>query len=337
MNCQMTEATSALGAQVVANSYRPLVSKNPSNDAAKLRIARDMVVNSMLRRSEWAQIDGAVHAEAAYPLRAVNDLVSRGLVQRLGGIGTMVAQWYVDSAMTGAAVNMSGTGGQRDMVDRKQAGAPVPIVFKDFNIDARALEASRMLGDGLDVTAAAAAGRVVAEGLESLLIHGSNTQLNGQPLYGYTTHPNRNTDTAGNYGGGDWGTVANVLGTITGMVAAANADNHFGPFMVYAATTQYNQAALTFFSNSDDTPLMRALRLPQIEGFEMLPTLTDGHILLVQMSRNVVEWAEALSLQVREWVSGDGMSASFKVIAVAAPKVKATYDGKSGIVHATGA
>lgn len=334
---QIVEMDSNRGMEAVANTYRPMVSTNPNNPVAKIRMSRGLVVNSMLRRDEWAQIDAAVIAEAQYPLRAINDVVSRGLRQPLGGIGTMVSQWYMASEVDGATVNMTGTGGNRDLPDMRQAGAPVPVVFKDFGIDARTLEASRMMGDGLDVTTATAAARVVAETLESLLVNGASVQLNGQSLYGYRTHPDRNTDTATAYGGGDWGNIDNVMQTIQGMITAAQLDRHYGPFIVYAPPTQYNEAAFPVYTNTTDTPMTRALRLPQIAGFEMLPTLPDGEILLVQMTRNVVEWAEAMSIQVREWSSGDGMSASFKVMAIATPKVKSTYDRRSGIVHATGA
>ncbi len=334
---QIVAVDTSRGMEAVANTYRPLVSTDARNQVAKIRLARGLFVNSMLRRDEWAQVDAAVIAEAQYPLRAVNDVLSRGLKQTLGGIGTMVSQWYMASELDGATVNMTGTGGGRDMTDLRQAGAPVPVIFKDFSIDARTLEASRMMGDGLDVTTAAAAARVVAETLESLLVNGGGVQLNGQALYGYRNHPHRNTDTATNYGGGDWGTIANVMNTISGMITAAQLDRHYGPFMIYASPAQYNQAAFPVYDNTTDTPMARALRLPQVAGFEMLPTLADGEVLLVQMTRNVVEWAEAMSLQVREWSSGDGMSASFKVMAIATPKVKSTYDNRSGIVHATGA
>lgn len=334
---QIVAQESAEGLEAVSNAYRPLVSSDPANRVARIKTNRGIMVNSMLRRDEWAAIDAAVIQEARYPLRAVNDLVSRGLLQRLTNIGTMVTDWYVSSEVNAATVNMSGTGGNRDLPDLKKTGAPVPVVFKDFGIDARSLAASRSMGDGIDVTAAAEASRVVAETLESLLVNGSSTQLNGAPLYGYRNHPDRNTDTASNYGGGDWGTIANIVDTVAGMINAAMADRHYGPYMLYANPTQFNEAAFSFYDSTDESALMRIRSLPQIAGFEYLPSLAAGELLLIQMTRNVIEWAETLSIQVREWVSGDGMSASFKVLAIAAPKVKSTYDGRSGIVHATGA
>jgi uncharacterized linocin/CFP29 family protein len=314
---------------------------NKERNTVVLAGPNGLAVNSMLREDEWAEVDRAVLEAAKYPLKCVADLRSRGLVQRLGGIGTLVSQWYTGSEMTSATVNMSGQGGgSRDLQDLKQVGVPVPVVFKEFAIGARELETSRRLGDGLDMTNAVEASRVVAESLESMLMNGSTAVLNGQAIYGYRTHTNRNTDTATNYGGGDWGTIANVLGTVGGMISAANVDNHFGPFMLYVSQTQYNQAALQYYTDgSGQTPVDRILRIPSIVGVQGLSTsiLADGEVVLVQMTRDVVDWAEALDIQVREWTTNDGMASIFKVLAIATPRVKARYDGKSGIVHATGA
>jgi hypothetical protein len=71
----------------------------------------------------------------------------------------------------------------------------------------------------------------------------------------------------------------------------------------------------------------------------MLPAsvLPAGEILAVDMNRRTVDWAEAVSIQVREWTSNDGMMSFFKVMAVCAPRIKARYGGESGVLHLTGA
>lgn len=342
-NAEMVTLESLGTSEAAVNAWiggRPLVAnaEKPGKVLARVQTPRGLVVNSMLREDEWAEIDRAVVESARYPLRAVNDLRTAGLVKRLGGIGTLLAQWYVQSEMSAAEVSMTGQSNNRDLPDLALRGAPVPVVFKNFTIDARTLEASRRLGDGLDTSGATEASRVVAEKLEALLVNGASVQLNGFPLYGYTTHPNRNTDTAANFGGGDWGTLGNAEKTVAGMINAANLDYHYGPFLVYASQTQFNQAALSFWTDgSGETPADRIRKLAGVRAFNMLPNLADTGVLVVQLDRMVAEWAEALDIQVREWMSGDGMTANFKVLAVAAPAVKARFDGKSGIVHATGA
>ena len=68
-------------------------------------------------------VDRAVLAAARYPLRFVNMLRSRGLVQPLGGLGTLSTAYYKSSEMTPASVTMSSTPRARqDLPELKQVG-----------------------------------------------------------------------------------------------------------------------------------------------------------------------------------------------------------------------
>jgi len=335
------------GAKSLRGSFNPADPDIKVNGRGKfVRINADgepaMVVNSLLTEDEWAEVESQVLAAARYPLRVVNDFRARGLVSRLGGVGSLEARWYTSSEITAATVNMTGRGrAERDLPEMLQSGVPVPVIFKEFAIDWRTLEASRRLGDGLDMTGLVEATRVVAEGYESIVASGNTAvTLNGRPIYGLRTHPNRATDTAGNYGGGDWGTLSNIVPTIAGMVNAANGQYNYGPFQVYVSQTQYNQAALSYFTDgSGDTGLSRVAQLAMIAGVSSLPatTLPDGEILLVQMTAEYMELAEAIGMQVREWSTADGTESIFKVMVIGTPKIKARYGNQTGIVHATGA
>lgn len=301
-----------------------------------------LVVNSMLMEDEWVEVDRVVLAAQRYPLRVVNDLRSRGLTAPLGGVGSLEARWYTASQITRATINMTGRGrAERDLPEMYQDGVPVPVISKEFSIDWRTLEASRRLGDGLDMTTLVEAVRVVAEDLEGIVVNGNSTvQLNGRPIYGLRTHPKRKTDTAANFGGGDWGTATNVLATVAGMVNAANLQHNYGPFVLYVSQTQYNEAALTRYADgSGETPLDSISKLPMIESVIPLPanTLPDGELLMLQPTQDYIEFAEAMGIQVREWTSGDGIESMFKVLTIATPKIKARQGDETGIVHASGA
>lgn len=337
---QVLELSSG-GLDAFIGGSRPL-QVNKRTGQVQIMTKRGIVVNSILREDEWQEVDQAVIEAARYPLRFVNMLRARGLVQGLGGLGSLSSAYYTQSEMTTATVNMSGRGrSEQDLPDLKQVGVPIPVTFKEFTVGERMLQASRRMGDGIDVTGAAEAARVVSETVESLFVNGASVVLNGAALYGITNHPNRNTDTAANYGGGDWGTISNIVPTVNGMInAAMTTGKHYGPYTLLVSTTQFNQAGNHYYTDgSGQTALARLKELETIEDVVHLPsdTLADGAIVLVQMSREVIDAAIALDLQVREWSSGDGMESMFKVMAVMAPRVKARYDGKSGIVHATGA
>lgn len=335
------------GAKTLRGSFNPAdpdIKVNGRGQFVRVNHAGEpaMVVNSLLTEDEWAEVESQVLAAARYPLRVVNDFRARGLVSRLGGVGSLEARWYTSSEITAATVNMTGRGrSERDLPEMLQSGVPVPVIFKEFAIDWRTLEASRRLGDGLDMTGLIEATRVVAEGYEGIVAGGNtNVTLNGRPIYGLRTHPNRATDTAANYGGGDWGTLSNIVPTIAGMVNAANGQYNYGPFQVYVSQTQYNQAALTYFADgSGDTGLSRIAQLAMVAGVSSLPatTLADGEILLLQMTPEYMELAEAIGMQVREWSTADGTESIFKVMVIGTPKIKARYGNQTGIVHATGA
>lgn len=339
----LVDSTTEEGQKILAGGSRPLRVNKHTGDV-QIVTSRGLHVNSLLRKQEWEELDAAVVRAARFPLRAVEDVRSRGLVQPLGGIGTTVSQWNVSSEMTRAAISMSGRSeNDLDRVDFQLAGVPVPIAHKSFVIGSRELDASRRMGDGLDVTTAEEATRVVGESLENMLFNGASVTFNQNTIYGYRTHPNRITDTASNFGGGTWDDptqdLDDVVPTVSGMISAANNNRHYGPFVLYLSTDQYNFAALNYFDDgSDTTPLDRIQRFPQIEAVQQIDAemLPDGQAVLVQMSRSVVDWAEAMMIRLVEWTSGDGLTGNFKVMAVATPRVKARYDGKSGVVHATG-
>lgn len=307
-------------------------------------------MNSLLLKDEWEELDTAIVRAANSRLRFVGDLARLGLTKQLGGIGSMISQWNKASAMTAASVSMDGRSqGDADRVDYTLSAVPVPVIFKPYHFGSRELASSRNSGDAIETGHAQAAARVVVEKLEAMAVNGlSGFQFNSQQIYGLTNHPDRNTGS-----GSDWGTAANVLTTVQAMIAAAEADNHFGPYNLYAARTQYSQARNTFFTDgSGDTPYDRVLRMTGIQEFSPLDDLADGSCVLVQMDPECVDLAfvpgfgfgqpDATGVMPingvtnLEWMSGDGMTTYHKVLTIAVPRIKSRQDGKSGIVHYTG-
>lgn len=335
------------GAKALRGTFSPRDADVRVNRAGQfVRVNREgqptLVVNSLLSESEWAELDRVVLTASRFPLKLINDLRARGLTSRLGSVGSLEARWNTLSNITGATINMTGRGrAERDLPETNQDSVPVPVIFKEFAIDWRTLEASRLLGDGLDITTMVETTRVVAEAYENLAMNGNtNIVLNGRPIYGLRTHPKRKTDTAANFGGGDWGTIANIQPTVAGMINAANAQNNYGPFVLYVSMTQYNQAALTNYTDgSGESPLDRIKKLDMIQDVLSLPVsvLADGELLMLQPSAEYIELAEALPLQVREYMTNDGTENIFKVMTIGTPKIKARQGDETGIVHTTGA
>lgn len=319
-------------------SYGRPINVNKKTGQVFVQNGEGMVALSSLRKDEWEALDQAVIAAARQYSRGWPDLRAAGLIKP-SDLGTLISQWSLSSEMSEANEDLTGTTrGERGKVEFNLAGVPVPVIFKEFDIPRRVLLASRKMGDGIDTTSAFEAGQRVAEKRESNLFLGSSVTLNGNTLYGYTNHPDRIADTATNFGGGDWSTATNIIPTIAGMVSALRAARHRGPFQVYLANDLYDLAALQFPDTANNQTFVDRMKaLSGITGVDASDELSTGNILVVQMTQNVVDAVEAADVQVVEWTSGDGMTSHFKVMAVAAARIKSDYNERSGVAHATGA
>lgn len=347
---QVISSNSAAAANLLNNGSRYVINEktgepviDPITGHLKIITSRGLTVNSALRRLEWEELDQAIVQAAVAPLNMTQRMITAGLTRPLGSLGTLIAQYNQISEMTAANVSLSGNGsGQKDRVDYDLVGVPVPVIFKEFELNQRYLEASRRLGDGIDTSNGAAAARVVGEKVEDLLINGDSTiNLNGNTIYGLTSHPDRNTDTASGVGGGDFGTISNIVPTFSGILSALKADNYRGPYGVFVADTQYDQMAMSFYTDgSGQSALNRVLQIPQIQFVDSSAWLDAGEVVVVHLSRDVVELAyvqQYWPITNLEWTSGDGMASNFKVMTVFAPMVKSDYAGRSGVFHCTGA
>lgn len=326
VNGKFGEAIARFYKHVVCNEYGyPLLNHPRSN----------MAFNSILRKDEWEEMDRAVVEESHDPMNAVQRLINLGLVQQLGGPGTLISQWNVISEMTRAEVSVEGvTKTDMDIVDHLLKGVTVPVVHKRFDITMRSLEASRRMGDGIDTTNAREATRIVTNEWEYMFFAGNTTvNLNGNPIYGVTTETNINTGAAS----GDFGTISNIYPTFVAMANANAADNYWGPMDCWVATTQYNEMQDRYSDGSGQSPLTSVGNIAQVRDVFPSARLTAGTLVCVTMVRDVIDLALIQTPTLVEWMSPDGMMNHFKVIAMGVPRVKSTYSGRSGIAYYTGA
>ena len=286
--------------------------------------------NTLLRKDEWEELDSRVVEISANVLNGVADLRSMGLTLNLGGLGVLVSQYERVSDMTAANVNMSvDVNDEEDRIDYDLVGVPVPIISKGFRIDIRSLSASRQNGGGLDLTHVDTATRKVAEGLESILFAGSTLVQRSQAIYGYTTHPNRNTGS-----GADWGTATNIIPNVTTMLGGMFGDNFYGPFRLYLHPDQYAQTLA--LNASTAVPIINTIQqMPGMGPGSVRPSnyVTAGQAVMVNMSRDVVDLAIGQDIVPVEWDTKGGLVTRWKVMAAMIPRVKADAGGRSGIFH----
>lgn len=289
--------------------------------------------NNLLRKQEWVELDKAVVDIARQRLVGIADLQRLGLTLSLGGLGTLISQYEAQSDMTPADITMSGiASAEKDSVDFDLRSVPVPIVSKEFDINIRRLEASRRLGDSIDVTQGTVASRRVADGLESLLFSGAGVSVDGNAIYGYTTHPDRNTGTAT----GPWSVIANIYPTVLDMIRDMHADRMWGSYMLYVAGDVWPDLLQVYDDGSGETARDRVLRIPQLTEIKPADELSSGEAVMVQMSRDTVDLAVAQDIATVEWATRGGMITNFLVFACMVPRLKSDHSGRMGIVHYSG-
>lgn len=329
------------GQALIANTLRPGVNKDGKpvshNGFAQLVKPGGMTVNSRLDVREWQRLDASVTEMVRTRLTGVMDLRNAGLVETGIDYGIQVLQERVQSERRLADVTMeTETRVDRDRADRKTIDVPLPVISTAYQIGERELRSSRRLGAPLDVTEASESARSVAETLESMLFNGNtDVVIDGASIKGYLNATGALTDTANNVDGGDFATADNAYSTVKGTIAALDARRYYGPFMVYLHRTQYYQC-LTLRDNTDTTQLDLIMRLPQVAGVKISEHNADGTMVMVQMTRDVVELKEAFGIQNREWMRGDDTVFYARVLTISVPFVKYNYNSQTGIAVITG-
>lgn len=302
---------------------------------------RQIFKNAILRPGDWEQIDAEVRDVFRQPNVGYDDLRAAGLTKKLDGLGVSVSTYGQTADMTGASVNMSivPRKGENDRLDYTTISVPIPIISKPFFLDLRTLDASRRgSGEALDTAQVRVAGIKVVEAVENMIFNGSTVQLGSAVIYGYTNAPYRIADTAANFGGGDFATDGNAHKTISGMVAALVAKGFNGPFGVYISPTQYAQTLNLTGANLSDTQLSVIQRtIPDLKFVKRAPKLADGSVLVVQMTKDVVDLAIGSDVVPVSWQDYGGLVNEFIVLAAMAPRLKYDVDHNQGIAHATAA
>lgn len=295
------------------------------------------VTNALLQKDEWIAYDSAVRQVATIRLAGIMDLRNQGLVFNAGDLGSTIAEWDSASDMTAAEINMAGvTMTEKDSQAFTLNGVPIPVVRKDFQINVRRLLASRRQGQGVDVTGAQTATRLVAERSEDMLFNGVSITTGGYTVYGYTNHPDRATGSLGN----DWDLPATtgeqVVDDVLAMINALEAKKHYGPYMLYVPGNFWSKLKEDYSANKGDNTIIDRIRaISQIIDVKVADQLADDNVVLVQMTSDVVDLAIAQDVMTVQWERGDGMQTNFAVLAAWAPRIKPDFNGELGIAHYT--
>lgn len=306
---------------------RPVLSGNASRE-------RSLAENATLRKDEWERIDERVNRVLRERLTVADDLRSRGLVEPVS-IGSILRVTERLSDMDDADITFDGdTAPQSDRPAYSQETIPVPVISKGFDINWRQLESSRMRGEPLDTTAAEVAARKVRDKLQELITNGLSTGgPGGNTIPGLTTASNK-LDATLTY---NWDVnSAQIIDEVRECLEQAYSANLFGPFVLYVPKNYWAIIQDDYSTQKGDRTFMeRILAFEDIQAVRPNDALADDKVVLVQMTRDVIDLTEAQSVTTVQWEKNPFVT-HFRVIFVGGPHIKSIEDSggttRNGIV-----
>jgi len=285
---------------------------------------RHLVENNTLREDQTRAIEEALLGVARRDLVGMAD-ISGFRVPLAQGIGATTFEYDKIAPVGEATQSMSILNlGARDLVNFSRTAIPVPVTASQFRMDARLMAAGRGMGQSVDVTNIEEHSRSVMEKLEDTLVNGSTVVLGTNTLTGYTNFACRESLS---FSGGTWSllTPPGLGAAVTDVLAmrAALRDNGYtGPYTLYLPTNFDGVIDDDYKTESDRTLRERLLVINGISQIKVLPQLSDSEVLLVQMTRSVVELAVGQSPTVVTWDEFGGLAMNWAIVAVMAPALK---------------
>jgi hypothetical protein len=298
----------------------------------------DMSVNATLRKDEWEIIDARVNEEARHRLRLVEAFRSRGLIQPVG-VGDIERVTERLEAFTEAQVSFDAdTRPEEDKASYLSDRRAIPIISHGFRIGFRQLASSERRGANLQADTAGLAARAVTHQLQALITNGiASGAPSGGGIPGLTTATNAidvSLATAWNDSGGDPG--GDPIGDTERMLEAAYAKYLFGPFVMFTPKNYWAFLQGDYKDYTEKTYLERIRAFEDIADVIPLDDLSDDNVLLVQMTRDVMDISEAMTITTWQWQKTPAVT-HFRVLAIMGPHIKSieTQDGDTinGIIH----
>ena len=289
-------------------------------------VYRYLVDNAVLREDAAREVQEAVTRVARRDLVAVADVRAAGLTVTLRNIGVTLYEFDRITPVGEATQSMSILNlGDRDLVTFIRGAVPVPVTASQFEMDARmAAAGGGANGGSVSMTNIEEHTRSVAEKLEDTLVNGSDVVLDANTLPGYTTLSTRETLS---FTQGAWSSATGLTGAIADVIAARGAlrDNGFtGPYILYLPTNFDGVLDDDYKAESDRTLRERLLAMDGIAQVKVLPSLADDNVLLVQMTRSVVEMPIGQDITTVTWDLMGGLATRWAILGVITFALKAS-------------
>ena len=217
-------------------------------------------------------------------------------------------------------------------------GTPLPIIDSPFSYGWRQVEAAMTEGVQLDPAARRNSMHKVARQLELQTLNGdASIVVSGQPLYGLTNHPKRNTRSTGvtlaSATGAQW--VAEFNATI----ALLTAKNFFRPVTFYVNWANWRYAQTTDYSSAtpfEGTIAKRILQDPMVKEVIPASNVAANTLIGVVKDRNVIQVLNGMPMSTRpQFRANPEDDYEFVTMAAAALEIKFDANNDCGIAHSS--
>jgi hypothetical protein len=302
------------GAGLISRVPRNFLRNGVINRASMYRA---LVENGVLREDATKQIEETLGSVARRDLVAVADLRAAGLTVPLNNIGITSFEFDRVSPVGEATQSMSILNlGDKDLATFARTAIPVPVTASQFEMDARMQAAGGNVGESVSLTNVEEHTRAVAEKLEDTLVNGSSVILGANTLPGYTNFSSREQVS---FSDGAWSVASSLESAVTDVLAMRTAlrENGFtGPYILYVPSNFDGVLDEDYKANSDRTLRERLLSINGVSQVKVLPSLADSNVLMVQMTRSVVQAAIGQDITTVTWDMYGGLASHWAILAV---------------------
>lgn len=289
-------------------------------------------------------IDKAVVEVGMDRLTVVRDILAMGLTYTLtDALSITQLEWLASNKVGNSQRTMSPEVRQENFLPDLLANRlPIYLTTSGFELDIRTLRMSQRVGMPLDTANVASGTRAVNESTEDAAINGATT-LDGQDLQvagykapGLLNAPNAATQ---NLTLASWDATpvpATILAEVMAMMAKLRANKKFGPYILYVNTEVGAMMDNDYVTAAPQNTIReRLLKLDGLSGIRTADLIPAAKVVLVQMTKDVLDIVIGQRPTVIPWTSLSGMTFHNLILAIMVPRIKWDYNLKSGICIGT--
>jgi len=339
---QFAASSKGQGKYIVVNAEGKIIGRDNKPTAALQKMAVN--ANGTLRHEDFLVIQDKIVEVRRRSLNGITDLQSGGL-----SFGVDICEQLVGfenvNEFQAAIQEMNPENYQNNDTAFTEDYTPNPITHQSFSVPWRqqGFDYKRSLGMTESV-------RQVAERLEETLFNGNtgivvNFGGANQPLYGYTTHPNRGTGSIS-----DWtlttaaGLAAIVPETVSSIGAMFSSQGGVGndSVMIYVANDIWTNLQNDYKVESTDTSgsgmmiVDRMRKIAQVKDVKPAEKLAAGEVVMVEMAARTVELAVATDIiSVPHQKTNPMQPQVMTTYAAMVHQIKVDSNSLTGVLHLT--